>query len=86
MLSRIPPRYCNGPRIYNSRGNEAFRFPNCRPPCFIQLEELTELTAVRNRNAMRLIEAHADIETLIGLRQIISSQIRAGGFPDPSVL
>ncbi len=61
-------------KIYSSRGNEAFPLSQLQAAVLgPQLEELPELTAARNRQAIRLLEATRDIETLIGLRQVVGA-------------
>lgn len=68
------PEILQRARIYNSRGNEAFPLSQLQAAVLgPQLDELNELTALRNRNALRLIEATRDFETMLGLRQIVCS-------------
>ena len=66
--------------IYNSRGNQAFPLSQLQAAVLgPQLDELNNFTEARNRSASRLIEATKDIETLVGLQQIVDSLNSAGG-------
>lgn len=69
------PEVLQRARIYNSRGNEAFPLSQLQAAVLgPQLDELNQLTAVRHRNATRLIEGTHDIETLLGLQQVVGPQ------------